>query len=281
MDPRALALPLAALVLAAGTPKVGKGSAYIYTYYDRAGRLVINNLPPGSVAGQGLVLKTVGVGHIRLAVTQNEMRRVLRSPEMLALVDEIAGKEGVDPFLARAVIQAESAFDYKARSRAGALGLMQLMPATALRFGVVDPFDTRQNIIGGCKYLKWLMDYYKSDPVKVIAAYNAGEGAVDRHRGMPPYRETRAYVPKVMELWTKRLVQPDPRAAGAMDLLKKGRGGFLVDASPLAPSQVAQIQERPPVTLYQWTDAQGRIQISDSPPPKGTQGVKSFGASSP
>ncbi len=270
----------AALALLASAPKSSRGNAYIYTYYDRAGKLVINNLPPASVAGQGLVLKHVGVGHIRLAVTQREMRQVLRSPEMLALVDEIAAKEGVDPFLARAIIQAESAFNYKARSRAGALGLMQLMPATALRFGVVDPFDTRQNIIGGCKYVKWLMDYYKSDAVKVIAAYNAGEGAVDRHKGIPPYRETRAYVPKVMDLWTRKLVQPDPKAAGSMDLLKKGRGGFLVDENPLPATQVAQIQERPQPVLYQWTDAQGRVQISDAPPPKGTQGVRSFSASS-
>jgi hypothetical protein len=280
MDFRCLLPLVAAFALAAGAPKVPKGSAYIYTYYDRAGKLVVNNLPPSSMAGQGLVLKHVGVGHIRLAVTQKEMRRVLRSPEMIALVDEIAEQAGVDPFLARAVIQAESAFDYRARSRVGALGLMQLMPATALRFGVTDPFDTRQNIIGGCKYLKWLLDYYKNDAIKVIAAYNAGEGAVDRHKGVPPFRETRAYVPKVMELWTKRLVQPDPKAAGAMDLLKKGRGGFLVDEKPLPPNQMAQIQERPPVTLYQWVDAQGRVQISDSPPPKGSQGVKSFGASS-
>jgi hypothetical protein len=271
---------VAAAALAGGAPKVSKGNAYIYTYYDRVGKLVVNNLPPSSVAGQGLMLKHVGVGHIRLAVSQNEMRRVLRSPEMIALVDEVAEKSGVDPFLARAVIQAESAFNYKARSRAGALGLMQLMPATALRFGVVDPFDTRQNIVGGCKYLKWLLDYYKNDAIKVIAAYNAGEGAVDRHKGVPPFRETRAYVPKVMELWTKRLVQPDPRAAGAMELLNKGRGGFLVDENPLPQNQLAQLQERPPVTLYQWTDPQGRVQISDSPPPKGTQGVKSFGSSS-
>lgn len=281
MSRTALLLLATALALPASSPKVPKGSAYIYTYTDKAGRLVINNLPPSSVSGQGLSLKHVGVGHIRLAVTQNEMRRVLRSPEMLAMVDEIAEKEGIDPFLARAVIQAESAFNYKARSRAGALGLMQLMPATALRFGVVDPFDPRQNIIGGCKYLKWLLDYYKNDTVKVVAAYNAGEGAVDRHKGIPPYRETRAYVPKVMDLWTKRLVQPDPSAAGAMELLKKGRGGFLVEENPMPAGQVAKLQERPPVVLYQWRDAQGRIQISDAPPPKGTPGVRSFGASAP
>lgn len=275
--------PLALLLfcsLSAGSPRIHRGATYVYTYTDRDGRLVINNLPPSSVSSQGLVLKHVGVGHIRLAITTMEMGRVIRSPEMLALVDEIAGAQGVDAFLARAIIQAESAFNYKARSRAGALGLMQLMPATALRFGVLDPFDPKQNIIGGCKYLKWLNDYYKGDTVKVVAAYNAGEGAVDRHKGVPPYRETRAYVPKVMELWSKRLVQPDPKAAGSMELLKKGRGGFAVEEEQLSRAKMAQLQERPPVMLYQWTDSSGRIQVSDSPPPKGTSGVKTFGASS-
>jgi Transglycosylase SLT domain len=270
------------LVLAAGASRVPappKGSAYVYTYTDRLGHLIINNLPPSSVAGQGLSLKQVGVGQIRLAITKQEMGRVLRSPELIGMVDEIAGQHGVDPFLARAIIQAESAFNYSARSRAGALGLMQLMPATALRFGVLDPFDTRQNISGGCKYLKWLSDYYKGDPMKVIAAYNAGEGAVDRHKGIPPFRETRAYVPKVMELWTKKLVQPDPKAAGSMELLKKGHGGFEVDERPLPPAQLAQAQERAPTVLYQWKDDAGRLQISDTPPPKGTPGVRTFGSS--
>lgn len=276
-----LLLALAAALLPARAPKVQRGSTYLYTYTDRDGRLVINNLPPSSVSGQGLVLKHVGVGHIRLAITKVEMGRVIRSPELLALVDDIAQAQGVDPFLARAIIQAESAFDYRARSRAGALGLMQLMPATAMRFGVVDPFDTRQNILGGCKYLRWLQDYYKGDSLRVIAAYNAGEGAVDRHKGVPPYRETRAYVPKVMELWTKRLVQPDPRAAGSMELLKRGRGGFQVDEAQLPPTKVAELQERFPVVLYQWTDPQGRVQISDAPPPKGTPGVKTFGSGAP
>jgi hypothetical protein len=267
------------LATGAGSIRPPKGNAYVYTYTDRQGHLIINNLPPSSVTGQGLALKQVGVGHIRLAITKQEMGRVLRSPELIGLVDEIAGIHGVDPFLARAIIQAESAFNYSARSRAGALGLMQLMPATALRFGVLDPFDTRQNISGGCKYLKWLSDYYKGDPMKVIAAYNAGEGAVDRHKGIPPFRETRAYVPKVLELWTKKLVQPDPKAAGSMELLKKGHGGFEVDERPLPPAQLAQAQERAPTMLYQWKDDAGRLQISDTPPPKGTPGVRTFGSS--
>ncbi|MBK8793529.1 MAG: transglycosylase SLT domain-containing protein [Holophaga sp.] len=269
--------------MVAGSAKPSKGSTYLYTYYDRNGNVVINNLPPGFMQGQGLTLKHVGVGHIRLAMSKQEMARVLRSPELLSLVDEIATSVGVDPFLARAIIQAESAFNYKARSRAGALGLMQLMPATAERFGVVDPFDPRQNISGGTKYLRWLLDYYKGDVTRTVAAYNAGEGAVDRHKGIPPFRETRAYVPRVMDLYARKLVQPDPKAAGAMELLKKGHGGFALEETKVKPTLAKQVEpqeppsERRTTALFQWVDANGRLQISDQPPPRGTKGVKVFG----
>jgi len=270
---------LCSLALAAGGPQgLRSGSTYLYTYYDRNGTVVINNLPPSYMRGQGMILKHVGVGHIRLAISRSEMARVIKSPELIAMVDEIARLEGVDPFLARAVIQAESAFNYRARSRAGALGLMQLMPQTALRFGVMDPFDPRQNITGGTKYLKWLSDYFKGDLAKVVAAYNAGEGAVDKHKGIPPFRETRTYVPKVLELYNKRLVQPDPKAAGSMALLKKGRGGFQLDEQPLPGTQAEQAAQRAPMPIYQWTDSSGRVQISDQPPPRGIGGVRVFNA---
>jgi len=278
----ALTFALVSLALPAGSPKATRNTTYLYTYYDRNGNVVINNLPPGFMQGQGLTLKHVGVGHVRLAVTRQEMARVLRSPELLALVDEIATASGVDPFLARAIIQAESAFNYKARSRVGALGLMQLMPATAERFGVVDPFDPRQNISGGTKYLRWLLDYYKGDVTKTVAAYNAGEGAVNRYGGIPPFSETRAYVPKVMDLYARKLVQADPKAAGSMELLKKGRGGFTVEETPIANAQAKQVaqeiaQDRRGSALFQWIDANGRLQISDQAPPRGTKGVKVFG----
>lgn len=272
-----LILSLAALALSAGMPKVSlkPGITYLYTYYDKQGRLVINNLPPSFLKGQGLVLKHVGIGKVRLAVTPAEMAKALKSPELIALVDEIALGEGVDTHLARAIIQAESAFNYRARSRAGALGLMQLMPSTAQRFGVLDPFDPRQNIQGGVKYLKWLHDYYEGDLTKVVAAYNAGEGAVNRHKGIPPFRETLAYVPRVLDLYRRKAVQPDPKLAGSMSLLQKGRGGFKVEEQKTMPEPT--FQQRASTRVYQWTDASGRIQISDQPPPKGAVDVKPFG----
>jgi len=283
MKPKPWVLALAAaLALRGGTAK--PGVTYLYTYSDRNGTVVINNLPPSYVQGQGLTLRHVGVGHVHLAMSRSEMAKVLRSPELLELVDSIAVAEGIDPFLARAVIQTESAFYAKARSRAGALGLMQLMPQTAQRFGVVDPFDPRQNITGGVKYLRWLTDTFSGDLSKVVAAYNAGEGAVMKYRGIPPFAETRAYVPRVLELYAKRLVQPDPKAAGSMALLKKGRGGFQVDEASLAPASTLEADaghgpSRPPSRLYQWVDKSGRLQISDQPPPGGLAGVKTYGAS--
>jgi hypothetical protein len=260
----------------AGAP-VKRSTTYLYTYFDKNGNTVINNLPPTFVQGQGLTLKHVGVGHIRLAISSVQMARVLKSPELLAMVDTIASAEGVDPFLARAVIQAESAFYTKARSRAGALGLMQLMPQTAQRFGVLDPFDPQQNISGGVKYLRWLMDAFKGDLPRVVAAYNCGEGNVIKYNGLPPFPETRAYVPRVMELYNKRLVQADPGAAGSMALLKQGRGGFQVEEKVAAASAKPEPPPQPRASrIYQWVDPTGRTQISDQPPPKGAAGVKVF-----
>ena len=107
----------------------------------------------------------------------------------------------VSPALVLAVIGIESAGKADALSSAGAQGLMQLIPATATRFGVTDSTDTAQNIKGGVAYLNWLMDHFNNDPLMVLAAYNAGEGAVDANSGIPPYPETRDYVPKVLAAW--------------------------------------------------------------------------------
>lgn len=103
----------------------------------------------------------------------------------------------VDESLVRAVIHAESSYNPRAVSPKGAMGLMQLMPTTARRFGVSNAFDPHQNIAGGVQYLAWLLNRYKGDWRLAIAGYNAGEGAVDKYSGVPPYRETRNYLKKV------------------------------------------------------------------------------------
>src|SRR5690606_11256539 len=106
----------------------------------------------------------------------------------------------VEEAVVRAIMHAESAFNPNALSRAGAQGLMQLMPATARRFGVVNAYDPSQNIQGGVEYLAWLLKRFNGDLTLAAAGYNAGEGAVDRHKGVPPYSETQRYVQRVAVL---------------------------------------------------------------------------------
>ena len=113
------------------------------------------------------------------------------------IISEHARLHGVRPDLVRAVVQVESAFNPYARSPKGALGLMQLMPAMAEELDVVDPFDPRQNILGGSRYLRDLLDRHHGNVDLAVASYNAGPGAVARYKGIPPYRETRNYVKTV------------------------------------------------------------------------------------
>jgi soluble lytic murein transglycosylase-like protein len=114
------------------------------------------------------------------------------------IIDKAAAAQGVDPRLVRAVIQVESAYQQRARSRKGAMGLMQLMPSTAREYGVTDPYDPRSNIEAGIKHLKSLLQRFPRE--LALAAYNAGEAAVQRFRGIPPYPETRAYVASILAL---------------------------------------------------------------------------------
>jgi soluble lytic murein transglycosylase-like protein len=115
-----------------------------------------------------------------------------------AMIDRMSAAQGVDPKLVRAVIQVESAYQQRARSRKGAIGLMQLMPDTARQYGVADPYDPASNIEAGIKHLKMLLQRFPRD--LALAAYNAGEAAVQRFRGIPPYPETRAYVSRILLL---------------------------------------------------------------------------------
>jgi hypothetical protein len=127
------------------------------------------------------------------------------------LVEKVADWHQIDSKLVLSIITAESNFKTTALSNKDAKGLMQIIPATAERFNVKNAFDASQNIKGGVKYLRWLLSYFRGDVTLAVAAYNAGEGAVDRFHGVPPYKETQAYVKKVMALYGQKTHQYDAK----------------------------------------------------------------------
>lgn len=119
------------------------------------------------------------------------------------LIEEYSAKNGLDSEFVRAVIKQESGFQPKVTSHCGAMGLMQLMPATANSLGVKDAYDPEQNIAGGTKYLKGLLDRFGGDKSLALAAYNAGPNAVAKYNGIPPYKETQNYVKNIMSMYQK------------------------------------------------------------------------------
>ena len=125
--------------------------------------------------------------------------RLIAPQKIFDLVMKMAPQFKVEPQLALAIISAESNFNSLALSPKNAQGLMQLIPQTSERFNVKNPFDPAQNIRGGLTYLRWLLAYFEGDVALVAAAYNAGEGKVERYRGVPPYQETRAYVQRIVK----------------------------------------------------------------------------------
>jgi soluble lytic murein transglycosylase-like protein len=164
--------------------------AQIYTWRDEAGNLVLSDKAKHPEAQTYQVTRA---GMFR--TTKPASRRAVQYD---GLIEEHASANDVNPDLVKAVIQAESAFNPRARSHKGAMGLMQLMPATAREYRVRNPFEPRANIEAGIKHLKSLIDRFG---VEVgLAAYNAGEGAVRKFNGFPPYRETRNYVSKILSL---------------------------------------------------------------------------------
>jgi len=153
----------------------------------------------------------------------------LSRDSMRAIVMTISLRYGVDPALVEAVISVESAFDPLAISAKGAMGLMQLMPETASRYGVSNPFNPRENLAGGVRYLRYLLIRFENLP-HALAAYNAGETAVLRYRGIPPYRETRDYVKKVIDRY-----RPGPLLLSSSSVLFLGQrdreGVFVLKSS--------------------------------------------------
>lgn len=175
------------------------------------------------------------------------------------LIENTARKHGVDPKLVHSVVRVESNYDQKAISPKGALGLMQLIPATAARFGVENPFDPSQNLDGGVRYLKFLTERFQGNLQLALAAYNAGEGAVERHGGIPPYRETQEYVTKI----TRRL---QPNGAGTLAVMTSNsqtNTGSAAASMPSAPTEASSLTQATPrqMAVRMYTDSEGRLHL--------------------
>jgi soluble lytic murein transglycosylase-like protein len=150
--------------------------------------------------------------------------RALTSPELDSIIEAAAQRHGVDPNLVRAIIKVESNFNPQAVSTKGAVGLMQLMPATARTLKVHNPFDPQQNVDGGVRHLKQLLDDYNGDVKLSLAAYNAGAGAVARSRGVPRNAETRNYVKRITALYSDPAKLASGPAAEPIKVYRDSRG---------------------------------------------------------
>ncbi|PYT15321.1 MAG: lytic transglycosylase [Acidobacteria bacterium] len=202
----------------------------IYYRRDANGALVLTNVPDR----QDLRAYR---GHGPLPVTSS-------GKEYRELIERTALQHGIHPDLVFAVAAVESNFNVRAVSEKGAQGLMQLMPETAARFGVVDPFNPAENVLGGVRYMRYLLDLFKGDSRLAVAAYNAGENVVIASRGVPPYPETRRYVDRVLKMFG-------------------GKRPFVPGAGARAPAARATPQ---PISSY--TDAAGVVHITDGEAPK-------------
>jgi len=169
------------------------------------------------------------------------------SASIRQLIGQTARSLSVDPRLVDAVVRVESGYDARARSPKGAVGLMQLVPATAARFGVQNPFDPAENIRGGVSYLGQLLRLFKGDVPLTLAAYNAGEGAVLRRQGIPPFEETQNYVLKVTAAYPASVSKP------------KSDGATQDQALAPADTHSARAQDAPvsPAFIYRYVDTRG------------------------
>jgi soluble lytic murein transglycosylase len=164
--------------------------ADVYAYKDRNGVLTFTNVP--THGGFRRVLRDSSGARASVAPVNASYDSLIRTA---------SGRYNIDADLVRAVIKTESDFNATARSRKGAMGLMQLMPDTARLHNVFDAYNPEENVEGGVRHLRMLLDRYQGDLELSLAAYNAGSGAVEKHRGIPPFAETREYVRRVLRFY--------------------------------------------------------------------------------
>jgi soluble lytic murein transglycosylase-like protein len=196
----------AILVVCVAALAAAPAEAQIYSWRDGSGTLVVSNKPRID-AGEVTTYAVRGQSAIRTTVKPETLAR---QKPFEYWIEQYAHTHGVSPDLVRAVIQAESNFNPRAVSAKGAMGLMQLMPATARELGVSDPFHPAENIRGGVTYLARLLDKYGQNVELALAAYNAGAGNVERYgNAVPPFRETRDYVKKITAQ-SGRAAPPEP-----------------------------------------------------------------------
>jgi soluble lytic murein transglycosylase-like protein len=177
----------------------------IYTYVDADGIKHYTDLPDNN----RYKLLVLSPQDMTQSGQYYDLSLIARATQFDSIIEKAAVSAAVEPNLLRAVIVVESGFNSRAVSRRGAVGLMQLMPATATRFGVSNPYDPKQNVHAGARYLKFLIDRFGQDIRLALAAYNAGEEAVDRNGGrIPPFAETMAYVPRVLKIYRMLAEQP-------------------------------------------------------------------------
>ncbi|MGA2740671.1 MAG: lytic transglycosylase domain-containing protein [Bryobacteraceae bacterium] len=179
------------------------------------------------------------------------------SAPLIETVNRIAQQNQISPRLVHSVIQVESNYDPNAVSPKGAQGLMQLIPSTARRFGVSDAFDPADNVQGGARYLKYLLALYKGDEALALAAYNAGEGAVARYGGVPPFAETQDYVAKVRQRLAGTLVPPTPATGVLTASTETGGSPSAVQSNDVQPAETAPAEVRNPIREVM--DANGKV----------------------